>query len=409
MEIWSNNRGEWTEAYVFLKLLGEGKIFGATANLKKDASTYIDIIRIIRDEPDKCRIFERFAEDRMARVKMLKDEEILKEENASVFLKKATSLYGKIKTITTRTGAICIPDCQKYLEEWDFNSPKSKLSDSAKKKYGEKTDIIITAEDSFDHAKSTCGFSIKSHLGSSPTLFNSSQTSGFVFRIENCDEEGMYIINQKDNFLDIISTIKNDYSLKYVGCRNEIFEQNIQIVDSRMDEILQYVVLLNAGYLEGSISPKLVDICKALAKHNPIGVRNPDVFYVAKLKSFLFASFAGLTASREWNGSKKLSGGYIDVDRDGEMLYYRAISDDVFENYLFNHTYIDRPDRGVNKDLAVAEAQKHLAEHVPLTKKEIEEIIYKKGKKQQLKGDFGYVYQKEGLFYIAINFQIRFK
>lgn len=32
-------------------------------------------------------------------------------------------------------------------------------------------------------------------------------------------------------------------------------------------------------------------------------------------------------------------------------------NDDIFENYLFRHTYVDRPDRGVCKTLAVAEAK----------------------------------------------------
>ena len=34
--IWEFNKGEWTEAYVFLRLLGEGRIYGATAELVKD-------------------------------------------------------------------------------------------------------------------------------------------------------------------------------------------------------------------------------------------------------------------------------------------------------------------------------------------------------------------------------------
>ena len=28
MAVWEFNRGEWTEAYVFLRLLGEGRIYG---------------------------------------------------------------------------------------------------------------------------------------------------------------------------------------------------------------------------------------------------------------------------------------------------------------------------------------------------------------------------------------------
>ena len=54
MAVWEFNRGEWTEAYVFLRLLGDGRIYGASADLVKDELTYIDIINIIRDEPDKC-------------------------------------------------------------------------------------------------------------------------------------------------------------------------------------------------------------------------------------------------------------------------------------------------------------------------------------------------------------------
>ena len=239
---------------------------------------------------------------------------------------------------------------------------------------------------------------IKSHIGSSPTLFNSSQSSGFVYKVVGCDVDGMHRLNYKEGFLDIISAIKEEYSLEYAGCRNEIFEQNIRVVDSRMDEILQYAILMQVGYLDGLDSTSIPEISKALATQNPIDVRNPEVFYEAKLKAFLFASFAGMTASTEWNGRKKLTGGYIDVDRDGELLYYRAISDDIFENYLFKHTYVDRPDRGYVKDLAIAEAKAAIDENRSLTDEEIfwiehSEKIDKKTKEKKIvknakKGDF---------------------
>ncbi len=253
---------------------------------------------------------------------------------------------------------------------------------------------------------------IKSHIGSSPILFNCSSTSGFIYRVVGCDKEGMHKLNHKEGFLDIISAIKQDYELEYVGCRNEIFEQNIRIVDSRMDEILQNAILLHIGYVDGLNSTSVSDMCNSLAELNPIGAGNPQFFYAAKLKAFLFASFAGMTASTEWSGRKKLTGGYIDVDREGELLYYRAISDDIFENYLFMHTYVDRPDRGANKSLAVAEANAHISEGRSLTETERNRIIYKNGRsgtKNSKKGDFGYVYKEGENFYIAVNFQIRFR
>ena len=37
---WKFNKGEWGEAYVFLRLLGVGRIFGANREFKKDENVY---------------------------------------------------------------------------------------------------------------------------------------------------------------------------------------------------------------------------------------------------------------------------------------------------------------------------------------------------------------------------------
>ena len=412
MAVWEFNRGEWTEAYVFLRLLGDGRIYGASADLVKDEQTYIDIINVIRDEPDKYIIFERYISDEKVFVKSYNGVETLKIVTAPELTDKAKFLYEEIKKVSAGDRKISVPEVQAYLEELSIDNPKAHLSKSAEEKYGAKTDIIVTTEDSFDHIRTVSGFSIKSHLGSSPTLFNSSSTSGFIYQIVGCDIEGMYRMNYKEKFLDIIETIKKDYRLEYVGCRNDIFEQNIRVVDSRMDEILQYAMLMNVRYIDGLNSSTISKVCDALAEKNPLEVRNPNIFYTAKMKAFLFASFAGMTASTVWSGRKLLTGGYIDVSRNGEMLYYRAMSDDVFENYLFNHTYIDRPDGGYKKDLAVAEAKAFLDNGRKLTEAERNKIIFKndlKRTKKSIKEDFGYVYQKDDNFYIVINFKIRFK
>jgi len=338
MAVWEFNRGEWTEAYVFLRLLGDGRLYGASADLVKDEQTYIDIINIIRDEPDKYLIFERFLKDEVAYIQSYKGDEKLKIVTAPELSEKASYLYEKIKSVTAGDRKINVPEIQKYLEDLSIDSPKANLSEAAKEKYGAKTDIIVTTEDSFDHIRTVGGFSIKSHIGSSPTLFNCSSTSGFIYRIVGCDVEGMHHLNYKEGFRDIIDAIKKDYSLEYAGCRNEIFEQNLRMIDWRMDEILSHALLMQIGYNDGLNSSSIEDMCAALAKENPLKARNPKYFYEAKIKSLLFASFAGMTASTEWNGRKKLTGGYIDVDREGELLYYRAISDDIFENYLYKHT-----------------------------------------------------------------------
>lgn len=46
------NKGEWAEFYVLLKLLGEGKLYTADKMLKKKLDSYLDILKVIRQEYD---------------------------------------------------------------------------------------------------------------------------------------------------------------------------------------------------------------------------------------------------------------------------------------------------------------------------------------------------------------------
>ena len=53
------NIGEWSEVYVLLKLLGEGKLFAADENLNRIEEQFFPIIKIMREE-EKGKINEYF-------------------------------------------------------------------------------------------------------------------------------------------------------------------------------------------------------------------------------------------------------------------------------------------------------------------------------------------------------------
>ncbi len=46
----TGNKGEWSEIYVFLKLLAEGKLNAADANLRAIPNAYYPIIKILRGD-----------------------------------------------------------------------------------------------------------------------------------------------------------------------------------------------------------------------------------------------------------------------------------------------------------------------------------------------------------------------
>ena len=406
--IWTFNRGEWTEAYVFLKLLGNGRIYGATNDLEKDSNVYIDIINIIRYESDGILNFQRENDKVHAEF----DGTVFKIVCCDELCEKAEFLYNAIKTTKRGNGSLSIPEIQDYLESLKFSQPKvPSLPEEAAKQYGKKTDIIITSENSSDRSRVTEGFSIKSHLGSPSSLFNSSSTSGFIYEITGCTENEMHTINAIDSESKIFQHIKtsDNLDLRFERCRSEIFEENLSYIDLQMFQAIQTAVLIQIGYLDKVSSSMIKDIVPKVADINPIsGVRHPEKWYEAKFKEFLFNAFSGMTATKPWDGRRRMTGGYIDVSSSGEILYYRAVSDDVFMSYLYKHTFIDRPSRGGLKDIAKLNANTTLEKRNP-TEEELKATYKSNGRAKDKKGDWGYVYKQCNKYYIATNFQIRFK
>lgn len=406
--IWTFNRGEWTEAYVFLKLLGNGRIYGATNGLEKDPNVYIDIVNIIRYESEGILNFQRENDKVHAEF----DGTVFKIICCNELCKKAEFLYNAIKIAKGGNGSLSIPEIQDYLESLKFSQPKvPSLPEKAAKQYGKKTDIIITSENPNDYSRVTEGFSIKSHLGSPSSLFNSSSTSGFIYEITGCTETEMHTINEIESETKIFQHIKDnkDLDLRFDRCRSEIFEDNLSYIDLQMYKAVETAVLIQIGYLDKATSSMISDIVPKVAEINPInGVRHPQKWYEAKFKEFLFNVFSGMTATSSWDGRRRMTGGYIDVSSSGEILYYRAVSDDVFMSYLYEHTFIDRPSRGGLKDVAKLKAITTREQREP-TEKELKATYKPNGRIKDKKGDWGYVYKQNEKYYIATNFQIRFK
>lgn len=409
---WKFNKGEWAEAYVFMLLIGLGRIYGINAEFRKDTSIYLDVKNILRNEGTHILKFEREKDSNQdVNVKAYDDNEQFCVIASSEFCSLATLFYETIRR--SRYRSFEVPEIENFLKELRISSPKAKLSNEFKEQYGAKSDIVVTSIDSYDSCVSTSGFSIKSHIGSAPTLYNASQTSTFIFRVEGCTEQLMHEINVEDSYVGMIEKIKRKgLQLKYIGVGSEVFHINLMMIDSNMDKILADLVLVAAKYMDiVPASNKCTDLVAALAEVNPLGIaqHKAQQFYTAKIKDFLFAAFSGMTASSDWDGRRRMTGGYIDVTDDGDLVYCRALSDDIFLSYLFNSTKIDNPDRGPNKDYAVAFAKKTLSGQI-LSEEEKHDIFFKPdGKRKPLRADFGYVYKHEDEYRFDINFQIRFQ
>ena len=325
--MWEFNKGEWAEAYVFLYLLVNGKLYGAKENLQQNSNSFINICNILRYENNHIYKYERMPDNNI--VQFYDNDTFVFNIEISPLNDNLVYLFNSINQARNTKMKFSIPPIEEYLRSLKFSQPKiAQLPVEISNQYGTKTDIILTAEDSIDHARTTVGFSIKSHLGNRPTLFNSAPASNLKFEIEGCTDEIMNKLNTDliDKPTKMIGYIKKhpDLSLYYVGTSAE-FANNLDLIDPRMETILSELMLIQIRYHDGTKSNKISKLVEVLEKIDPLKANSPEIFYKTKIKDLLYASYSGLTATLAWDGCRRLSGGYINVNSNGKMVYFRSV------------------------------------------------------------------------------------
>ena len=175
-------------------------------------------------------------------------------------------------------------------------------------------------------------------------MFNANVTTNLKYRIEGLER-------LKDDILEDLKVLKTkalltrlretDCQIIFESVVNANFESNLQMVDSCFPVILAEIVkLYYSGY-----SIKIKDLTKKVSEINPCDFKNNETFpfYAHKIKGFLTACALGMTSGKPWDGSFDVSGGYIIVKENGDVLCYHIYNWNDFQEYLFNNTFIDTP------------------------------------------------------------------
>lgn len=354
------NRGEWSEPYVFLKLLADGRIYAADENLNKIETMYYPVLKVIGEIIDDEQCEYRISDKAKRRkVEIFFNNKKLKEVDAAEFSREATRLYNEIQTAKETT--FSVTKTEDFLKSvYRFKMKMGSLN---------KADITVKIHDIETGYEPEVGFSIKSELGSAPTLSNASKATNFIYEVTGLSEEEMNLvngINSKKKIIDRMTYIKEHArEIQFCKMNSSVFEENLMLIDSRMPELLAEMVkeyYLNAEKNSESVLAAVMDA-------NPLGFPRTD-FYAYKFKKYLCATALGMLPSKPWDGREEANGGYIIVSQIGEVLAYHIYNREFFETYLLRNTGFER-----------ASTSKH---------------------------DFGSLYMEDGHMYIKLNLQVRF-
>lgn len=180
----SGNKGEWSEIYIFLKLLDDGKVYAADKDMNLIPTVYLNILKILREEiPGN--LYE------------YKTGEIIKidlngqECGPDVTHNEIRNIKDRLWNLfeTTPRGNITSAETEAFLNSIHIFKLKAPPSETTNF-FGGTEDIILQVSDYRTSIISNVGFSCKSEFAHKATLFNASKdNTNFRYELLNMNDE----------------------------------------------------------------------------------------------------------------------------------------------------------------------------------------------------------------------------
>lgn len=362
------NKGEWSEAYAFIKLIGDGKVYASDDELNKIEDKIYFILKVFRDEINKY--YECNTEKGIVNI-VNSNGDLISSIDANYFINISNISLDLIKNSKGRS--FKIPILENFLKNIGIVNFKGS---SAKKE-----DIKMEIKDVYLDKEDILTFSIKSELGSKPTLLNASKATNFLYKIEGITKEDVEYLNNLKNtenkwlklkFNKIFNEYVNgNYNVSLINEKDNIFYQNLRLIDSHLPELISFILLYYYSHEKitsiASLTNKLIDF-------NPLDLINDEkeMFYKNNIFEFIKAITFGMMPSNKWDGNYEISGGLLTVKNDGDVLCHHLFYDkQSLNNYLYKNTKLETPS-----------TSRH---------------------------DFGEIFEDNGDFYFKLNLQIRLK
>ena len=342
------NRGEWSEPYVAVRILGDTKVHMADANGEPDPQAWLDVVSLIRRET-KARLVEYQYDQKKTNVVISVDDRQVLTAPVTDFMKLADRLMAAILAGSGKSFAVD-PAIEQMLRDFEVTSLKASS--------GTKSDIYLSVLDPRAGVRrNNIGFSIKSDFGKPSTLFNTAKASAAEFVISGMDEKLMEQTNRIVNAKGHVAVGERVKQMESAGCRLSYrgyrlplkaqiptFQENLSMLNEWFPEVWAYVLhALFSGELENY---DIKSIAEMLEERNPKKLSLPEFKYTYVLKNFLYAIYCGMTASKVWDGRAEVNGGFIRVNRNGKVVAFYALDSQSFKDYLFEHCRIDIPSTG---------------------------------------------------------------
>lgn len=181
---------------------------------------------------------------------------------------------------------------------------------------------------------------IQYYLLKPPFLLEGSSETEFIYKLENfyLNKKNIEELNSSKNHQTLQEIKSRGGLLKFQGCVNGLFRNNLVMIDSKMPQLLSEVILLCCF----SGLSKTNDIVDELERKDPLYYKtsNNIKIYRHKFNELLRSIALGLTPETIWYGEPNLYEHMPVFKRGDEIIYY---CDDIkrFLDILSNDSLIE--------------------------------------------------------------------
>ena len=340
------NKGEWSELYTLFKLLADQNLHPIENNQIEGERLRLPILSIMRYIDQEIGVEYFIMEDSNINMNINNEEQRVVEK--SEFSHWAKQLFAEMSSIKKKDASFAIPSLNDFRDK--TCCPKvacvnRKIAENCK----DKSDLYIVIHDTLTGQTPKQGFSIKSEIGSAPTLVNASLLTNFHYRLTKplTKEQVEFVNNMKvkqgskqvTDVMGRLSKIKEfGAELQFCGIQpnknNEnVFLENLILVDSCMPQILAW--LLYTSFSTGE--RKLDKLTEMITEANPMGfpMTVNTKHYEAKVKRLLMDFALGMLPGQPWEATD-LASGILVVKPSGDIDCYHVLYKDTLEEYLFH-------------------------------------------------------------------------
>lgn len=325
-------RRDWSELYAFFRLLADGYVYAGQANGSANEEKKLKVALVQREEHDGTRKYI-IEDEEIHIVGEGRDERFPREDFATVAM-----LVGDMLKQNGGDEELTSPDgVEEFLDAVAIYNLEAKTDD--------RTDFYVAF---WSVDAPLVGFRSYSRLGGMLPLLDGGRAANIKFeqtgvRFPNPTVNKINWLESPNEVLDRMLMIERMGGvLKYNDVADKVFRSNLLMIDLHFPRIA--AEMLRTMYYEGIT--RVSELTDRIKEINPLKIKTELIekhrFYEFKVKQFLFALAMGMRPAKLYNGTDSAVEGFIYTDSEGRTLCYHKADRQVFEDFLFNHTRLEK-------------------------------------------------------------------